>query len=122
MTVRAEEFELNSTTVKRLVPGDVIMPYMELSYLENRGGVVYRTSTDNVVVKELGLRGLYGWLFVGVINSDKRSMMVVLPIDVENNLESPVCKIGLPRRDELDIECITLSFDDDASAKSKGVG
>lgn len=120
MTILAE-FDLNNTTVKRLVPGDVIMPYMELSYLENRG-FVYRTSTDNVVVKELGLRGLYGWLFVGIINVSKRSMMVVLPIDIENRLESPVCKIGLPQGGELNIGCITLSFDDDAPIKSKGVG
>ncbi len=120
MTVLAE-FDLNNTTVKRLVPGDVIMPYMELSYLEE-DSIVYRTSSEAVVVKELCLRGFYGWLFVGVVNTDERSMMVVLPIDVENRHESSVCKIGLPRRRELGIGCVTLSFDDDVPVKSKGVG
>lgn len=121
MPILAEEFDLNSTTVKRLVPGDVIIPYTELSYLED-GNAVYRTSSGAVVVKELPMRGFYGWLFVGVVNTDERSMIVVLPIDVENRLESPVCKIGLPCRREGGIECVTLSFYDDVPAKSKGVG
>lgn len=101
-----KDFIMNNQTVTTLVPGDVLLPYMEVCSLSEKSNIFFDFNHDyNVAVIKHNdaLILYYAWVFVGLIGHRRAVFLSIARSDNVDQYGRIVCyELGRQR----DLECI----------------